>query len=135
MVDENTQYQNAGPYGSASISQTEEAARSAVEHAQESARDLGNRAAEETKQGLHTVGERIRSMAESIRQAAPEGGRVGSAAHAVADTLKSGGDYLAQRGVSDIASDVREVVRRYPMQSFWIGIGLGVLLGAAVSRR
>jgi ElaB/YqjD/DUF883 family membrane-anchored ribosome-binding protein len=79
------------------------------------------------------------SAAESIRKRISSteaaGGAVERAAEGVADKLDQGGRYLASRDVPKIADDVTAVVQRYPMQSVWVGLGLGFLLGRALSAR
>jgi hypothetical protein len=54
---------------------------------------------------------------------------LGTAAGTVADTLESGGRYLQQEGFSGMAEDLVGVVRRNPMASMLICVGLGFCLG------
>jgi ElaB/YqjD/DUF883 family membrane-anchored ribosome-binding protein len=72
--------------------------------------------AEETKQA---AGGQIQALAGKIR----EGGET------VSDKAEQFGHYLQEHDFSAIGKDVTEIVRRYPMQSLLIGIGLGILLG------
>lgn len=74
-------------------------------------------------------------FADTIRDNAPKSGSLGNAASAVADGLESSGEYLSEHGMGDIAKEFNQVVRRYPVQSLWIGLGLGVLIGSALSRK
>lgn len=97
------------------------------------AEEYGDMAADRANGALSAVGEKISSVAETIRKRSPQA--VAPAANMVADTLEQGGDYLSDRGISDIADDVTDVVKRYPMRSMWAGIGIGFLLGSAISRR
>jgi hypothetical protein len=72
--------------------------------------------AEETKQ---VAGEQMQAFAGKIR----EGGEV------VSEKAEQFGQYLQEHDFSAIGRDVTEIVRKYPVQSLLIGIGLGILLG------
>jgi ElaB/YqjD/DUF883 family membrane-anchored ribosome-binding protein len=74
-------------------------------------------------------------MANQLRQNAPQGGVLGSAAGAVADRLEAGGRYLQDNRVRDMAEDVTDVMRNYPVASLCVGFGFGFLLGMAFTRR
>jgi ElaB/YqjD/DUF883 family membrane-anchored ribosome-binding protein len=87
------------------------------------------------ERALHGMGSGMTSAAERIRERAPQEGRAGRIAEKVASTLETGGRYLAERDVPAIADDVAGVVTRYPMQSMWVGLGVGFLLGRLISSR
>jgi ElaB/YqjD/DUF883 family membrane-anchored ribosome-binding protein len=95
------------------------------------AKYVGSQVAGTADTVLSSVGQGLNSLAETIRDYAPSEG----AAESVAVGLQSGGDYLVQHGVEDIAKDLTDVVRKYPIASMWIGMGVGVLLGSALSRK
>jgi len=97
--------------------------------AAERAKEMGNQARERADSGVATVGSRIRSAAESIKEHAPEGGVLGSAASSLHDTLENTGRYLEEKGVSGAAEDLTGLIRRHPVPSVLVGIGLGILLG------
>jgi len=80
---------------------------------------------------VDTVGGEMQSLAGSIREKAPAGGRWGSAASGVASTLESGGAYLQKRNLQGMAGDTTGLIRRYPLQAILVGIGVGFLLGRA----
>lgn len=54
--------------------------------------------------------------------------RVASAAHATADKLQQTADYVRDHDFKEMASDVTELVKRYPGQSLAVAAGLGFLL-------
>ncbi len=56
---------------------------------------------------------------------------VGSTASAVANTLDSSGAYLQEHNLSGMAEDMTHLIRRYPIQSLLVGIGVGFLLAKA----
>lgn len=99
-------------------------AQNMAERGGELASGLGERAGET----VSAVGGQMRNLAGTIRAKAPQEGMVGSAASAVANTLESGGSYLEEQSLSDMAEDLSAVIRRYPIASVMIGFGCGLLL-------
>ena len=55
----------------------------------------------------------------------------GQAASAVAQGLEGAGSYLQQHGFGDMADDLGDVIRRFPIPAVLIGIGVGFLLAKA----
>lgn len=68
-----------------------------------------------------SAGEQMHTVADKIRQ----GGE------AVSDKADQFGTYLQEHDFSAIAREVPEMIRRYPVQTLLIGVGLGILLGRA----
>ena len=119
----------------------QEAASSLAHRAQEAgsavaqkASELASTAQERAEGALSNVGQGMSSLGDRLRQKAPEG-TLGTAAGAVADRLQQGGRYLQEHDFGDMADDMSNVVRRYPLPSLCIGFGLGFLLGMALTRR
>jgi hypothetical protein len=46
----------------------------------------------------------------------------------VAGALDSAGKYLQEEGVSGMAEDVTDMIRRHPIPALLVGIGIGYLL-------
>jgi uncharacterized protein YjbJ (UPF0337 family) len=90
--------------------------------------DLGVTAASMAGGAATSVGETMGSLASVIRDNAPHEGTIGSAATAVAGGLESASAYLQEKGYENIATDITAVIRRYPVQSLLVGVGLGYLL-------
>jgi len=111
-----------------------ERAKDAASGVADRARDFAHKAEDKTDDALASMGQRMSSVAGSLRQAAPRAGVVGSAAGAVADRLESGGRYLQEHGVGDITDDITGVIRRNPLPSLCVAFGVGFLIGM-VSRR
>jgi ElaB/YqjD/DUF883 family membrane-anchored ribosome-binding protein len=99
------------------------------------AKDVASTAGDKTDDAIANVGEKMSSWAGSLRESAPQGGVVGSAATAVADRLDAGGHYLQQHGLGDMAEDLEGMIRRHPLPALCVCFGLGCLLGMAFSRR
>jgi len=109
-------------------------ARDVASNVADKARDYASTAGERTDDALATAGGRMASWGESLRQNPPSG-VLRSAATAVAGPLEAGGHYLQEHGLNDMMDDLGSVIRRYPMQSIFVGLGLGCLIGMAFSRR
>ena len=80
------------------------------------------------------MGEKMTSLAGSIRERAPREGVLGDAAGAVARGLDSSGQYLQEHGISAMADDVTDLVRKHPTQALLVGFGVGFLIGMSMRR-
>jgi uncharacterized protein YjbJ (UPF0337 family) len=85
-------------------------------------------------QATAAVGEKIGSLADAIRETAPHEGTVGTAATAVAEKLDVAGSYLREKDLNHVLSDVSSMIRRYPVPSLLIGLGIGYLLARSTRR-
>ncbi len=56
-------------------------------------------------------------------------GRVRAAAGNVADRFRGAGRYLRDTDLRGMSTDLNDMVRRYPLQSLLIGVGVGYLVG------
>ena len=70
----------------------------------------------------------MKSLANVIREKAPREGKIGTAATKVAGGLESASDYLQEKKFDHLGEDFRGLVRRYPLQTLLVGLGLGFLL-------
>jgi len=98
------------------------------------AQELGSAAAEKVGGASKAVGETMSSWAGTIRESAPREGNLGSAAKTVADQLDNAGSYLQDNTFENMARDVTTLIRRYPMQSLLVGLGVGYLLSRRSER-
>jgi hypothetical protein len=115
---------------SSAVERTKAAASSVVQKAEDVASTIGHKA----EGAAGTVGGGMKSLAGTIRDAAPEGGVLGTAASGVASTLESGGAYLQEHNLHGMTEDLAHLIRRYPLPAILAGIGVGFLVGK-VSRR
>lgn len=106
-----------------------------VSELSDKASQLASDLPQKTDDALTTVGEKIVDIAGKLKEKAPSEGKLAHSASKLVSGLETSGDYLVNHGVTDIASDVTDIIRKYPTQSLWVGIGIGVLLGAALARR
>jgi hypothetical protein len=91
---------------------TMERARDAASHAAHTAMDLCRYAAAVADSASAEVGQRIESMAGSLRDKGPHEGMMGTAASTVAKALERGGRCLQGGGLSGIADGLTDLVGR-----------------------
>jgi uncharacterized protein YjbJ (UPF0337 family) len=89
------------------------------------ARELGATAARKANEAAPVIGEKMKSLASVIREKAP---RLATSASKVADGLESASNYLQEKKFEHLGEDFKGLVRRYPLRSLLIGLGLGFLL-------
>lgn len=97
----------------------------------QSARSMGHKLGETADTTFSSVGSGMKNLACSLREAAPQSGMLGSATHRMAETLDSTGRYLEKHGLSGMGEDLTTVVRRNPIPSLLVAMGLGFLLARA----
>jgi uncharacterized protein YjbJ (UPF0337 family) len=85
-------------------------------------------------QPISAVGEKIGSLADVIREKAPHEGAVGTAATTVAEKLDVAGSYLQEKDLNHVLNDVSNMIRRYPVPSLLVGLGIGYLLARSTRR-
>jgi uncharacterized protein YPO0396 len=142
LKDAATLAQQAGVNAAQGIGQrAQEMASGLGTMAQETAANLGQKAQEmassahgKTDEALSTVGERVRTLAGSIRPTAPHDGIVGATTTALADRLDSTGRYLQEHGIKDIRNDLGNIVKSHPIPSLMAVFGVGFLAGMAARR-
>ncbi len=109
-------------------------AKEAASAVGQSASNIASAAAQKADDATATVGSGMRSMAETVRHRGPRSGILGTTSSSVADALERGGEYLEEEGLSGIAEDITSLIRRNPVPSLLVGIGIGFLLARAASR-
>jgi len=98
------------------------------------AQDLGTQAVDRADAATTTVGEKMTDAAQTIRAKAPTSGPLADAAVTAADSLEQAGSYLKEQDLSDMRADVEGIIRRYPVQSLLVGLGVGYLLARSMRR-
>jgi len=112
-----------------------------VDTVKEKASDLGDRAQEAGAQAaakaddaMTATGSQMHTIAQTIREKAPVEGRVGEVAQQAASVLDRSGSYLEQSDLNDVRGDLEQMIKRYPVQSLLVGLGVGYLLARATRR-
>jgi hypothetical protein len=134
-----TNREKMGSMGSAVAEKAEETAGTFGEAARNVASNVAQKAGEaasfvgkKAEDATAAVGGGMKSLAGTIRDKGPHEGVLGSAGSTVADTLESGGRYLEKYGLSGVGEDLTNIVRRNPVPSVLVCIGLGFLLARAM---
>jgi uncharacterized protein YjbJ (UPF0337 family) len=120
--------------GSNAGSDISQSAANAYNDAKVKAQELGTAAAEKVGGAGKAVGEKMNSLAGTIRDSAPQAGTIGSAAQTVANQLENAGSYLQDNTFENMARDVTGLIRRYPIHSLLIGLGVGYLFSRRSER-
>jgi hypothetical protein len=95
--------------------------------------EAGSYVAHKAEDATTAVGGEMRSLAGTIRSKGPHEGVLGNASSAVANTLETCGSEL-EHGISGMAEDLTNTVRRHPVPAVLIGIGLGFLLARVCAK-
>lgn len=109
--------------------QAVEKGKDLAQAAGDKAKEFGTAARDRADSGAASMGSGLRNAAETIKEHVPQSGVLGSAASQVTGTMENAGRYLEEKGVSGAAEDLTVLIRRHPVPSVLIGIGLGILLG------
>ncbi len=96
---------------------------------------IGRAISRKAEEGIQSVGEKIDNLAKSVRDKAPVDGAIGSAVNAVADTLDTSGKYLKENKLAEMGHGITSLVKTYPMSSLLAGLGMGFLVGKALTRK
>lgn len=97
------------------------------------AKDMAGSVTKRADEALSSAGEKISSFADAIHTEGAQN-TISKTINAVGDSLKTSGDYLASHGINDMYTDVAGVVKKYPVHSFWVALGLGALIGCSMKR-
>jgi hypothetical protein len=98
------------------------------------ARDAASSVGQRAEDATHAVGGSLQSLAGTIRENAPQSGMLGTVGSSVASGLETGGRYLKEEGLSGIADDMTNMIRRNPLPALLVAVGLGFILARATSR-
>jgi uncharacterized protein YjbJ (UPF0337 family) len=125
---------NAGQEIKNAASDISQSAAKAYDDAKTKAQELGTAAAEKVGGATKAVGEKMSSLAGTLRESVPREGTIGSAAQTVANQLDNAGSYLQDNTFENMARDVTGLIRRYPIHSLLIGVGIGYLFSRRSER-
>jgi ElaB/YqjD/DUF883 family membrane-anchored ribosome-binding protein len=119
-------------------------AREAAGHVADKAGDLTSQASDAVKGAANYVGQKaedataavgqsVQSAAGTVRDSGPNSGVLGSATRAVADTMEGAGKYLEDKNLHGMVDDMTGLIKRNPIPAVLIGLGIGFLVGRALS--
>jgi len=91
-------------------------------------KDVGKKVDELTA----SAGVGIQGLGDRLNKNAAQAGVLKDASEAVASVVREGGEYLQEAKLSGLTEDVTHVIRRNPIPSVLIALGVGWLLGRAL---
>jgi hypothetical protein len=92
--------------------------------------ELGRKADDLTAEAGHGIQE----LANKIGKHAPQTGVLGTASQALADTVRSSGEYVEEAKFRGITEDVSQLIRRHPIPAIVIAVGVGCYVGRKMGR-
>ena len=104
-----------------------------VDDARVKVAEVGDAAASKVDSAMTATGEQMSTLAQTVRENAPEG-KVGEVASKAADALDRGGEYLQVADLQMVRGDLERVIREHPIESLLVGVGLGYLVARATRR-
>ena len=121
----NDEWTNATDKAKEAVASAGQMARHAVSASEamacQAASDVGQRANNLTAR----VGSEIHEIGDSMERSMPHSGVLGAASQAVAESVKSGGEYLEDAKLSGMVDDVASLIRKNPIPSVLISMGIG----------
>jgi ElaB/YqjD/DUF883 family membrane-anchored ribosome-binding protein len=91
---------------------------------------MASAATKKADQAAANAGSNIKNFGETVQEKGPQ--LVSDAVKSVGGTIEAGGKYLEEQGFSGMVDDVTSLIKRNPVPSILIGVGLGVLIGRAL---
>jgi ElaB/YqjD/DUF883 family membrane-anchored ribosome-binding protein len=111
-----------------------EGVKDTAQQAADKAQQLGEQAVERADAATTAVGERMTDAAQAIREKAPASGAAAQLADTAANTLERAGSYLQEQDLAAMRADLEGLIRRHPIESLLIGMGIGYLLARSTRR-
>ena len=123
--------QKASDLASTVAHKAQDAASTVAHKAQDAASTVGHKAEDATA----SVGHGMQTLAGKVRDNTPNEGMLGSASNAVADAIEGAGRYVEDKNLTGMMDDVTGLIKRNPVPALLIGLGIGFLIGRALSSR
>lgn len=116
------------------LKKAQDAGSQALDKTKDAAAAAGEALVESADAGAAAVGGGIKTLAGTIRDKGPHEGMLGDATSTLAQGLEAGGRYLQKEGVSGMADDITEMIKRNPIPAVLVGVGIGFMLAQLTSR-
>jgi hypothetical protein len=110
------------------MDKAEQAGTDALDKARDAMGSAGEAVGQAADAGAAAVGGGMKSLAGTVRQQGPHEGMLGDATTAVAKGLEQGGKYLQNEGLTGMAEDLGELIKRNPIPAVLVGVGIGFIL-------
>lgn len=109
-----------------------DATRDAASHVGQTVSNTASNVGKKAEEWTAAAGNRVESLADTVRDRGPHSGMLGRANEAVADTMERTGEYLQDKNLSGMMGDMTELIKRNPIPALLVGLGVGYLLGRSM---
>lgn len=117
------------------MSQLEQKVQKTGERITQTVDNLVDTASSKAREMAQDVEERVESARDTLHNTVRYAGEeMSDAVNAVSKRVKSSANYVQEQGFSGLVGDAEVLIRRYPMQTLFVGVILGVLIGRSRSR-
>jgi ElaB/YqjD/DUF883 family membrane-anchored ribosome-binding protein len=110
-------------------------ARDAATHTGEALSSAAAAVGQKAEDATASVGSSMQKVADTVRDQGPNAGILGTATHTVADAIEGTGKYLEDKNLHGMMEDVTGLIKRNPIPAVLLGLGIGFLVGRALSSR
>jgi len=110
-------------------------ARDAATHTGEALQHAAQAVGQKAEDATASVGSSMQKVADTVRDQGPNAGILGTATHTVADAIEGTGKYLEDKNLHGMMEDVTGLIKRNPIPAVLLGLGIGFLVGRALSSR
>jgi hypothetical protein len=114
------------------MSETMEKAKGKANEMADKAEKTASNVKDKADSATGSVGSGMKTMGEKVEEYGPKEGMLGKATSKVSEGLKQSGEYLEEKGLSGMAGDVGEMIKRNPIPSLLLALGIGYLVGRAL---
>jgi len=97
------------------------------------ASEVGSAIGHKAEDATSAAGSGMHTLADKVRDNAPQSGMLGNASRSVAGALDTAGQYVEDKNLSGMMEDVTSLVKRNPIPALLIGLGVGFLIGRVLS--
>lgn len=101
----------------------------------DAARSAAHAAGRTVENATSSAASGLESMGAQVREYGPAKGMLGGATESVASTLEKGGEYLKNEGLTGMADDLTEMIKKNPIPALLVGIGVGFMIARLTNSR
>jgi ElaB/YqjD/DUF883 family membrane-anchored ribosome-binding protein len=129
----NTTSKNPANQAKEAAGQAAEKGKDLLHQAGDAVQSAASAVGQKAEDATASVGKGIEHVADKVRDTGPKEGMLGSATRGVADTLEGAGKYLEDKNLTGMMDDVTGLIKRNPVPAVLLGLGIGFLVGRALS--
>jgi len=124
-----------GAKAQAQAGQAVDKVKDAATHAGEALSSAASAVGQKAEDAVGAVGHGMQNLAGQVRDSGPQSGMLGTASRTVAEGIEGAGRYIEDKNLSGMMDDVTGLIKRNPIPALLLGLGVGFLIGRALSSR